>query len=433
MNERAATTVVLGAGVAGLSTALYLQRAGRNVTVIDPLPPGGGASFGNAGLISPDTSVPIALPGMLRKVPGWLTDRLGPLSVDPRYFPKALPWLLRWAEASRMPRVLRISDAMRALHRTSFDCWKELLGQARFLDLMRPNGQVHVWESESETPTAALERTLRERQGIRAEPLTRDDLRQMFPGISRAVGRGMLIPGNGFTVNPHRLVGTLGDLLREAGGAIVAERAMKIVPAENGYAVMTNIGWRPAHELVVAAGAWSRQILDPLGLKLPLETERGYHAMLPAPGIELKLPISNKTRSFGVTPMEHGLRVAGTVEIAGLHTPPDERRAKVLLEHVRGMFPNVDLHEHRFWMGFRPSTPDSLPVLGEAPGWSGLYLVFGHGHFGMTGGPPSGRAVARLITGEAPGLDLRPYAPTRFGGRWRARPTAASRHEPSRT
>ena len=133
MKERVASTLVLGAGVVGLSTALYLQRAGRPVTVIDPLAPGGGASFGNAGLISADTSIPIALPGMLRKVPGWLTDRLGPLSVDPLYFPKALPWLLRWIEASRMPRVLKISDAMRALHRTTFDCWKELLGPSPVL------------------------------------------------------------------------------------------------------------------------------------------------------------------------------------------------------------------------------------------------------------------------------------------------------------
>src|SRR5215213_9253597 len=319
MKERVASTLVLGAGVAGLSTALYLQRAGRPVTVIDPLPPGGGASFGNAGLISADTSIPIALPGMLRKVPGWLTDRLGPLSVDPLYFPKALPWLLRWIEASRMPRVLKISDAMRALHRTTFDCWKELLGHARFYDLIRPNGQVHVWESEAETPGAALERSLRERQGIRTERLTADDLRQLFPGISRKVIRGLLLPGNGFTVNPQRLVQSLAELLEEAGGTIISERVMKIIPREGGgYNVMSNTGWHATKERVVAAGAWSPQLLAPLGIRLPLEPERGYHAMLTAPGIALKMPVSNKTRQFGVTPMEHGLRVAGTVEIAGL-------------------------------------------------------------------------------------------------------------------
>src|SRR5689334_19491152 len=238
--------VVIGAGVAGLSTALYLQRSGRSVKVIDPLPPAGGASFGNAGLISADTSVPIALPGMLRKVPGWLMDRLGPLTVDPAYFPKALPWLLRWIEAGRMPRVLKISDAMRALHRNTFDCWKELLGEQRYYDLIRPIGQVHVWETETETPAALLERTLRERQGIRSERLSADDLRQMFPGISPKVKRGMLIPGNGFTVNPQRLVQTLGELLVQAGGELVNERVYKLIPRDGGgYTVMTNINWRP--------------------------------------------------------------------------------------------------------------------------------------------------------------------------------------------
>jgi glycine/D-amino acid oxidase-like deaminating enzyme len=407
--------LVIGAGVAGLSTALYLQRGGRAVTVVDPLPPAGGASFGNAGLISADTSVPIALPGMLRKVPGWLADPLGPLSVHPRYFPKALPWLLRWIEASRMPRVLAISDAMRALHRTVFDCWMELLGPSRFHDLVRPLGQVHVWETDEEEPDAALERRLRERQGIRSERLNADDIRQLFPGISRSVARGLLIPGNGFTVNPQRLVRTLGELLIEAGGTIVAERVMKIIPCEGGYTAMTNTGWRSSREVVVAAGAWSRRLLDPLGIRIPLETERGYHAMLPSPGLTPKMPITNKSRSFVVTPMEHGLRIAGTVEIAGLDAPPNEERARVLLAHIKAMFPDVDTREHRLWMGFRPSTPDSLPILGEAPGRPGLYLVMGHGHFGMTGGPPSGRIVSRLIMRKPPELDISPYAPTRFG------------------
>jgi glycine/D-amino acid oxidase-like deaminating enzyme len=416
MPDAASDVLVIGAGVAGLSAALYLQRSGRQVTVIDPLPPGGGASFGNAGMISADTAVPIALPGMLRKVPGWLTDRLGPLSVHPRYFPKALPWLLRWVEASRMPRVLAISDAMRALHRDAFACWKELLGPERFYDLIRPVGQVHVWESETESETAALERKLRERHGIPSEVLNADDLGQMFPGISRKIRRGVLVPGNGYTVSPQRLVRTLGELLQQAGGRIEAERAMKIIPREGGrgYMAMTNVAYRPATEIVIAAGAWSRQLLDPLWLRVPLETERGYHAMLPTPGIEVKTTISNKTRSFGVTPMEDGLRVAGTVEIAGLEAPPDERRAEALLEHVRDMFPGANLRDHRFWMGFRPSTPDSLPILGQAPGRPGLHLAFGHGHFGMTGGPPSGRLLSRLINGQDPEIDPAPYVPTRF-------------------
>jgi glycine/D-amino acid oxidase-like deaminating enzyme len=406
--------IVIGAGVAGLSTALYLQRAGVAVTVIDPLPPAGGASFGNAGLLSPDTAVPIALPGMLRKVPGWLLNPLGPLSVTPGYFPRALPWLLRWIEAGRLDRVIAISDAMRALHRESLACWQELLGPALYGELIRPLGQVQVWEGNAEAANSGVERQVRERHGIRSEALTADDLRQMFPGISREVTRGLLVPGNGHTVSPQRSVGTLGELFRQAGGSLINERAMKLIPREGGgWMVMTNLANRSAEHVVVAAGAWSRQLLDPLGIKVALETERGYHAMLFDPEVMPALPISNKTRAFGVTPMEDGLRVAGTVEIAGLAAPPNEERAKILVQHAKRMFPALSGAKVRYWMGFRPSTPDSLPILGPAAR-PGLHFVFGHGHFGMTGGPPSGRLVARLITGQAPGLDPAPYAAQRF-------------------
>jgi len=406
---------VIGAGVVGLSTALYLRRSGRDVTIIDPLPPPGGASYGNAGMISADTSVPIALPGMLRKVPSWLTDPLGPLAVRPSYFLKALPWLMRWIAASRMPRVLEISDAMRALHKDAFLCWKELLGPQNFADLVRPAGQVHVWETDAETPGAALERQLRERQGIASQALTSDDLRQMFPGISTAVRRGVLVPGNGYTVSPQRIVQTLHRLFLEAGGRVVPENVMKIMPREGGgYDLMTNVGFHTAHEIVVAAGAWSVRLLKPLGVSVPLETERGYHVMLPTPNVSLTTTLSNKSRSFGVTPMEQGLRVAGTVEIAGLDAPPDERRAKALLANVRTMFPDVNTDGHRFWMGFRPSTPDSLPILGEVAGRPGLFLAVGHGHFGMTGGPPSGRLLSQLMNRQPTAFNAAAYGPQRF-------------------
>jgi glycine/D-amino acid oxidase-like deaminating enzyme len=407
--------IVIGAGVAGLSTAIYLRRAGVAVVVIDPLPPAGGASFGNAGLLSPDTAVPIALPGMLRKVPGWLTDPLGPLSVRPSYFPRALPWLLRWIKSGQLQRVMAISDAMRALHRDTLGCWQELLGAPLYRELIRPVGQVHVWEGEGDSANAQVEQQVRNRHGIRTEALTADDLRQMFPGIARDVTRGLLTPGNGFTVSPQRSVRTLGELFQQEGGELINERAMKLIPHEGGgWMVMTNIANRSANHIVIATGAWSRQLLDPLGISVPLETERGYHAMLFDPEVMPALPISNKTRAFGVTPMEDGLRVAGTVEIAGLDAPPNEERAKALVQHARRMFPSLTGAQVRYWMGFRPSTPDSLPVLGPAPGRPGLHFAFGHGHFGMTGGPPSGRLVARLVTGQPPGIDAAPYAVQRF-------------------
>lgn len=409
------TVLVIGAGVVGLSTALYLQRSACDVTVLDPLGPAGGASFGNAGMLSPDTATPIAMPGMLRKVPGWLRDPLGPLAVRPSYFPRAFPWLMQWVKAGRLDRVLAVSDAMRSLHRDTLTCWRELLGDALFHDLIRPSGQVHVWEGDDSSPTEAIERQIRDRHGIVAHELGADELRQMFPGIARDITRGLFVPGNGHTVSPQRIVLALADLFRAAGGTIIAERAMKLLPRQGGgFTAMTNLANRAADQVVVAAGAWSAQLLSPLGVRVPLETERGYHAMLFAPSVTPSIPISSKSRAFFMTPMEDGVRVAGTVEIAGLDAPPDERRAQVLVEHARRLFPAMQAGDVRYWMGFRPSTPDSLPILGPVDGHPGLYLAFGHGHFGMSGGPPSGRLLSRLITGQPSVIDAAPYGMRRF-------------------
>jgi glycine/D-amino acid oxidase-like deaminating enzyme len=237
----------------------------------------------------------------------------------------------------------------------------------------------------------------------------------MFPGIARDITRGLFVPGNGYTVSPQRIVHSLAELFRTAGGAIVTERAMKLIPREvGGWMMMTNLANRNAEHVVIAAGAWSGRLLAPLGIRVPLETERGYHAMLFSPSITPPIPISSKARAFFMTPMEDGLRIAGTVEIAGLDAPPDERRAQVLVDHARRLFPGLQTEAVRYWMGFRPSTPDSLPILGPVERRPGLYLAFGHGHFGMSGGPPSGRLLARMITGQTPGIDPAPYDATRF-------------------
>ena len=413
MSRRA---IVVGAGVAGTATALYLARAGFAVTVLDPLGPAGGASFGNAGALSSETVVPVALPGMLRKVPGWLTDPTGPLSVRPAYLPRAAPWLARWVAAGRMTRVLAISDAMRALHAPAFDCWRELLGGEAYAELIRRTGQVQIWEGSAESASFAVERALRERHGIKADALGPDELRQLFPGLSRDITRGLLVPDNGHTISPARAVRTLAEHLLAEGGRLLPERVLKLIPREGGgWLAMTNVANHAAEAVVVAGGAWSRALLDPLGLRIPLETERGYHAMIPAPSVTPRLPILHKSRGYGLTAMEEGLRIAGTVEIAGLEAPPDERRARILVEHAKSLFPGLEGEATRLWMGFRPSTPDSLPILGPVPRRPGLFLCLGHGHFGMTGGPPSGRLVAALVAGAPPPIDPAPYAAGRFG------------------
>lgn len=404
---------IIGSGILGLATAVHLQRAGFAVTVIDPLPPGGGTSFGNSGLISNDTAVPIAQPGMLRKVPGWLLRSQGPLVIRSGYVPRLAPWLVRWVGASSLKKVLRISDAMRALHSGALAGWRELLGDADFERLVRPVGQVRIWEGGG--MESRIEMQIAERHGIAVEPLGGEDLQRIYPGISPDIRRGMRIPGNAFTVSPIGLVQALHAQFLAAGGLSVHERVLKILPrGPQGFTLMTNIANRSFPCVVVAGGAWSRGLLEPLHVHVPLESERGYHALLPSPNLELPMPLSVKNRGFGMTSMTEGLRVTGTVEFAGLEAAPDERLAAALAGHARRIFPGLKAGEPRYWMGHRPSTPDSLPVLGEAPGHPGLYLAFGHGHFGLTGGPPSAKLVSQLIAGTQPGIDPRPYSVERF-------------------
>src|SRR5277367_5395202 len=279
MKSEELKAVVIGAGVLGLSTALFLQRAGVPTTVIDALPPAGGASYGNAGMISPDSSTPVALPGMLPKVPGWLMDPLGPLAVAPAHFITALPWFARWLDAGRMSRVIAISDAMRALHKQTYDCWHELIGSQAMIEMIHKNGQIRLLDSGPENlPT--LQQELYRRHQIRTEALTVDDLRQMLPGVAPHVTHGLLLPDNAYTHNPARLVKLVGELFVAAGGEIRAERVMKILPGGGRYTIMTNIDNHAAAYVVVAAGAWSKELLKPVGISVPLETERGYHVML---------------------------------------------------------------------------------------------------------------------------------------------------------
>jgi glycine/D-amino acid oxidase-like deaminating enzyme len=241
-----------------------------------------------------------------------------------------------------------------------------------------------------------------------------EEIREMFPGIAADVTRGVIIPGNGFTTNPRRLVGSVGEAFLQEGGELVSERALKIVPRENGLFVMTNTSNYLASDVVVAAGAWSSDLLEPLGIKVPLEAERGYHAMLPNPNIDLRYTLTFRSRGFGMTPMETGIRVAGTVEFTHRESPPDESRALQFVPKAKMLFPDLKHDEPKLWMGMRPSLPDSLPVLGPVAHVRGLHLAFGSSHSGMTAGPATGRLVADMVMGAKTAIDVTPYRLERF-------------------
>jgi D-amino-acid dehydrogenase len=409
------TTLVIGAGVVGLSVALQLRRAGVPATVLDPLPPGeGGASWGNSGIISAALVAPLSQGGAWREVPRWLADPLGPLAIRPGHLPRAAPWLWRWMRsgAGGLARAEAISDAIQALHRDAYATWRDMLGEAGFAARIRQLGQVVGFESPPAAGAPGFDQHLRARHGVAAEPLDRAALERIFPGIAPSVLRGLRLPGQGHMPDPGATLRLLAERLREAGGEIRAERVLRLLPEGGAWRVLTNLRDHAAPRVVMAAGIWSKPLLAPLGVRLPLLAERGYHAELPA--IDIPMPITFRARGLALTPMAGRLRASGTVEIAAADAPPDPRRGHNLAVQARRLFPGIPPGEPVLWMGPRPGLPDGLPAIGAA-GPPGLFLCCGHGHFGMTSGPPSARALARLMLGEAPGLDLGPYAPGRFG------------------
>ncbi|MCX7382464.1 MAG: FAD-binding oxidoreductase [Alphaproteobacteria bacterium] len=411
MTAQTAPMVVIGAGIVGACCAFALAAEGHDVVVIDENEPGSGCSYGNAGQFNLGTTLPIALPGMWRQVPKWLTDPRGPLAVRWPYLPRAAPWLLRWLWEGRMERASRHSRALQALMAPCHDVYRTMLGPEA-AGLLVQSGHLHVWERAHLTAGDRLALAMMADKGVHPQALDAGAIRAIEPALAPIYQRGLLFPGNGFTTNPARLVQTI---LRRSGAAVRAERALGFERQDNEIkAVRTNADTIRCAGVVIAAGHASRDLAAQLGLRVPLEVERGYHAMLPDPGVRLRVPVSNGEHTFVATPMEHGLRFAGTVEIAGTAPPPDWRRADILLSHARRMLPGLNTDTPSRWMGFRPSFPDSLPAIGHLPGLANAIAAFGHGHYGISLSPMTGQIVADLVAGRVPELDPLPYRPDRF-------------------
>ncbi|HZS82749.1 MAG TPA: FAD-dependent oxidoreductase [Stellaceae bacterium] len=411
--------VVIGAGVVGMAAASFLQRDGHRVTVIDPGGPGEGASFGNAGCLNGSSVVPMSMPGMLSSVPRWLLDPEGPLVIRWRYLPVIAPWLWRFIRAGEPAKVEAQARALRSLLAPSVDAYLSLARDAGAADLIHRAGHLWVYQSEASfaKDTAAME--LRRRNGVTVDDLGEDELRQMEPSLSRAYRRGRFVAENGHVGNPHRLVKSLAEALVRNGGRVLRERAFGFEFAGGKVsAVRSEGGIHKADRVVVAAGAWSKPFAAALGDKVPLDTERGYHIVLRDPEVVPRMPVSSAEGKFVATPMETGLRMAGTVEFAGLEAPPDWRRARMLLKQARAMFPGLppEVPEERLslWMGFRPSLPDSLPVIGPATRHPNAIYAFGHGHVGLACGAMTGRLVADLVAGRPPSVDIAPFRVGRF-------------------
>ena len=406
---------IIGAGIIGLCSAIELLQKGFQVTIIDKAEPGQGASYGNAGIISPWSIVPQSLPGLWRKVPGWLLDPLGPVAVSPRYLPRMAYWGTRFLLQGRRTQVEKNSQAMASLISDCIPLYQQLLADTGAQDLLRDSYYVHAYRNEKDANLNSLDYQIRIKNGADIERYNGQQLRQLEPALSTDFAAAIVIKGQARLTNPGRLGQVLANKVQLLGGKFIQREVGNIRPNERG-------GWdcfydgksHPSSQLLVAAGAWSVDLLRPLGVKVLMENERGYHISYPDVDMQLNNSIMDADMKFVASQMEGGLRIAGTAEFDDKNAPPNPQRVASLANLANKMFPDLGLSDFQSWVGVRPSLPDSLPCLGKVEGLPGLHVAFGHSHYGMMMAPQSAKLIAQLITHEIDEKLLNDFRLNRF-------------------
>lgn len=407
--------VVVGAGIVGASTALALQRDGHRVLLVDRDAPCAGASFGNAGAIVNASCAPTAMPGIVLDVLRMLGQPLAPLSIRPAYMHKILPWMIRFVLESRRSKVARNAMNLHALTRQAVSGWRNLTDGSGLADLLRAGGWLTVYETERSFGNSRAERGLMDDNDVPYEILSAPDIQSLEPNLAPIFERGIFNRDSLWITNPQRMVLGMVDLLIARGGTFRRFDVQSIDSLEKHIVLRSPSEVLPVSKVVIAAGAWSKPLAWQAGDKLPLDTERGYHVMMPVENSRLlSRPVVHAEFSCALVPMESGLRLTGQDEFAGVNAAPDYRRIRRLLPVAKRMLPAIDETEQSVWMGCRPSLPDSLPVIGFARRSRNILYAFGHQHLGMTLGPATGLLIADLVAGREPGVDLFPYRPERY-------------------
>jgi D-hydroxyproline dehydrogenase len=403
---------ILGAGVVGLAIAEALTAAGRDVTLVDPAEPGMGASYGNAGTIADYAVMPVGSPDVLKSLPSLLFDQNSPLAIRRAALPALMPWLARFALQSLPGPTRRNAANIARLLVGAAGHWQDLAARIGGTDILQNRGCLYLYETEKAYRAAHADMAFRRTLGITVDLIGPDELRQMEPTLPPVQGGAAFFPKAIFLNDPGRMVRTLATHLATSA-QIIKARAERIERQMDGVMVTGPGLHLKARRVILAAGAHSRTLALHAGDKVPLDTERGYHVEWDMPTPRLTRPTCPTTRGFYLCPMEGRLRVAGTVELGGLTAPPSPHRIAKLVEGARAIFPDLGAPD-REWMGFRPSVPDSVPVIGPSRGGADVIHAYGHGHIGLTLAPITARLVTALVTGRAPELDLTPYLPSRF-------------------
>ncbi len=411
----ASDVTVLGAGLVGICSALSLAEKGFRVHMIDRDAPGQATSAGNAGIISPWSVVPQSMPGIWKKVPGWLLDPQGPVSIKPGYLPRVAPWGLRFLYEGRQERIQSISDAMYALNHDCVELYRHHLSGTGHEHLLQDSWYVHAFRDVAQVNLSGPDYAMRKAVGAEIEQIGASELRELEPALTHAFEAAVLIKGQARAVSPGKIGEVLAEKLLAMGGTIEQARVLRISPEEDGsWTYVTDQGEHSTPKIVLSMGVWSAELLKPLGIRIPMEAERGYHVSFDNPGVSLTHSVMDMDMKFVASSMEETIRVAGTAEFAGLDAPISQKRLDALVALASKLLPDLNTTQISTWSGQRPSLPDSLPCIGQIDGFPNLIGAFGHSHYGLMMAPKTGRLVADLVAGLTTNIDMSPYRVMRY-------------------
>ena len=410
-----ASVVVIGAGIVGAACAHRLRALGFDVVLIDRDAPGQACSFGNAGRIATSLVTPKSVPGLLRKVPGMLLDRRHPLKTSTGFVLRNLAWCLRFARAGTPAEVARITDALHVLLSRAAASIDRLAAAAGATDLIRTDGVLYVYQDPALAEAARDAMAESDRRGTPARYVTGDQVRDIDPALPATVSCGFHKPEEWFVHSPLELTTKVVAAFTAAGGVLAHDEVVRL-EARAGRSPRVHCrseSWE-ADKVVIAAGAWSPWLAAQLGVRLLVVPERGYHAMLPRAGVDLRTAVHYGDRLISMTPMTGGLRVSSGAELAAADAAPNWTRRDVIIEGSKALFPDLDDTGATRWMGPRPSTPDTLPVIGAHPAHPDVLFATGHGQLGLTLSAATAEIVGGLATGRVPNFDIAPCRPDRF-------------------
>jgi len=405
---------IVGAGIQGISNALFLQKKGFNVTIFDRDEPGSpAASYGNAGHFSPYASVPINRPDILTDVPAMLLSTSGPLALKWNYVPKMIPWFLQFIKNCTTKKMMHTAKNMHQILDLALPAYDELFDEIDLGGLVEKKGILYIWNDKS-LKSRELEIKIRNELGVDQQEVTPKEIHDLEPNIKPIYHGGVYYQYGRHARNPKKILLKLFELFIKKGGKFLKMNIKDIKFDEEKPVIKAETQSFLFDKIVIACGSFSKRLTDNLDEKIPLDTERGYHVHFKGCDHLLSRPVIFQNRGFGITPMEQGLRVVGTVEFGGLNNPLSKSRVKNLINNARYMMGDLPEHEDE-WLGFRPTLPDYLPVIGPSKKYKNVFYCFGHHHLGWTLGPISGKIISGMIAEENTNLNLKPYSSLRFG------------------